>query len=100
MQNFRTLDLAVAFYRQVVGLKLPHHLRDQLLRASSSIALNLGEGRGKPTTRDQLRYFHIAMGSLRESQTALRLAPDIDPSLHALADKLGASLFQLIRNAK
>ena len=43
LKNFRTLDLAVAFYRQVTGLKLPHHLKDQLLRASSSIALNLAE---------------------------------------------------------
>ncbi len=100
MSNFRTLDLAVAFYRQVVGLKLPHHLRDQLLRASSSIALNLAEGRGKPTTRDQLRYFHIAMGSLRESQTALRLASDIDASIVEAADKLGASIFLLIKYAK
>jgi four helix bundle protein len=100
MQNFRTLDLAVAFYRQVTGLKLPHHLKDQLLRASSSIALNLAEGRGKPTSRDQLRYFHIAMGSLRESQAVLLLASDIDPSLSTQADRLGASLFLLIRHAK
>jgi four helix bundle protein len=100
MHNFRTLDLAVAFYRQVTGLNLPHHLKDQLLRASSSIALNLAEGRGKPTSRDQLRYFHIAMGSLRESQAVLLLTSDLEPSLRALADRLGAALFLLIRNSK
>ena len=100
MQNFRTLDLAVAFYRQVVGLKLPHHLKDQLLRAASSVALNLAEGRGKSSHRDQLRYFKIAMGSLRESQTALRLANELDPALFAMADRIGASIFLLIKNAK
>ncbi len=100
MKNFRTLQLAVAFYHSVVGLKLPHHLKDQLLRASSSVALNLAEGRGKPTTRDQLKYFHIAMGSLRESQAVLLLTTDVEPSLKSQADRLGASLFLLIRNSR
>jgi four helix bundle protein len=100
MKNFRTLQLAVAFYRSVTGLKLPHHLKDQLLRASSSIVLNLAEGRGKPTHRDQLRYFHIAMGSLRESQAALLLVPDVEPGVSLQADHLGASLYLLIRHSK
>jgi four helix bundle protein len=100
MQNFRTLDLAVSFYHQVAGLKLPHHLKDQLLRAASSVALNLAEGRGKSSRRDQLRYFQISMGSLRESQTALRLAGGLDPALSLMADRIGASIFLLIKNAK
>lgn len=99
MKNFRTLDLAVTFYRQVATLKLPHHLKDQLLRAASSIALNLGEGRGKPSHRDQLRYFHIAMGSLRESQVALALAGNNDPDIMTIADRLGGSIYLLIKRA-
>src|SRR4051812_43473003 len=74
MQNFKTFQLAVTFYRQARSLKLPRHLHDQILRASSSIALNLAEGRGKPTLKDQLRFFNIAMGSARETQAALILA--------------------------
>jgi four helix bundle protein len=100
MKNFRTLDLAIAFYRQVASLKLPYHLKDQLQRAASSIALNLGEGRGKASRRDQLRYFQIAMGSLRESQVALSLIDGIDPTVKDLADQLGASLYLLIKRAR
>ena len=100
MQNFRTLDLAVAFYRQVVGLKLPHHLKDQLLRAASSVALNLAEGRGKSSHRDQLRYFQIAMGSLRESQTVLLLAMAPSHESHQIADQLAASMYRLLNPKK
>ena len=62
------------FFRSTQNLKLCGALREQLNRAASSIALNLAEGRGKPTVKDQLRFFHIAMGSVRECQAILELA--------------------------
>ncbi|MBX7138295.1 MAG: four helix bundle protein, partial [Oligoflexia bacterium] len=43
------------------------------MRATLSIALNLAEGRGKPTRKDQLRFFSIAFGSVRECQAILIL---------------------------
>ncbi len=95
LKNFRTFHLAVAFYRQVAGLRMPTHLRDQLLRASSSICLNLGEGASKTSTRDQRRFFEIAMCSLRETQTILFLAlPQSHPAV-AEADRLAASMYRL-----
>jgi four helix bundle protein len=100
MKNFRTYQLAVRFYRICLKLKLPLHLSDQLKRASSSIALNLAEGRGKPTIKDQLRFFHIAMGSVRESQSILDLAELESSEAFMLADKLAAHLFLLIKNAR
>ncbi len=42
MRNFRTYDLAVQFYRATKSMELPGHLRSQLLRAASSVVLNLG----------------------------------------------------------
>ncbi|MHC4917158.1 MAG: four helix bundle protein, partial [Planctomycetota bacterium] len=42
------------------------HARDQLLRASQAIALNIAEGNGKATSRDRRRYFEIARGSALE----------------------------------
>jgi four helix bundle protein len=44
MYTFRTYDLAVNFYGLCERMKLKGPLRDQLIRASSSIALNLREG--------------------------------------------------------
>ncbi len=100
MKNFRTYDLAVEFYRQAKTLVLPRHLRDQLLRAASSIALNLAEGRAKPTRPDQLRFFHFALGSLRECQAIFELERLEHTNCGNTLDQLGATLYKLIQKAK
>ena len=73
MKNFRTFNLAVQFYHESNNLLLKGDAKEQLSRASRSIVLNLAEGRGKRTRKDQVRFFHIAMGSLRECQAVLIL---------------------------
>ena len=99
LDNFRTYKLAVNFYRITVGIKLPKHLKDQLDRASSSIALNLAEGRGRSTTKDQKHFFHIAFGSTRECQAILTLLGHTDCQAWDTLDCLAASLYRLIKNA-
>ena len=42
------------------------HARDQWLRASQSIPLNIAEGNGKTAEADRRRYFEIARGSALE----------------------------------
>ncbi len=42
------------------------HARDQLLRASQAIPLNIAEGNGKATSGDRRRYFEIGRGSALE----------------------------------
>ena len=45
---------------------MDRHLRDQLLRASYSIVLNIAEGNGRGTVADRRRFFEIARGSALE----------------------------------
>ena len=98
MENFRTYDLAVAFYHEVKNIKLPMHLRCQLDRAASSISLNLAEGYGRKSIKEQRHFFQISFGSLKECQAILQLADST--CAFATADKLGAHLYKLIQSAR
>ncbi|MGE3260564.1 MAG: four helix bundle protein [Bacteriovoracia bacterium] len=95
LKNVRTYQIAITFHRNCRSVKLPDYLKDQLLRASSSIALNIAEGCGRSTRKDQNRFFFQALGSLRESQAALDLSPQEFPDLVKEADILGAHLYRL-----
>jgi len=46
-------------------------VKDQLDRASESIALNIAEGNGKYTPKDRCRFFDIAHGSALECAAGL-----------------------------
>jgi four helix bundle protein len=97
MQSFRTLDLANEYYRATRNIKLPPHLKDQFLRSSSSVALNLAEGNAKMSRKEKLRFYEIAHGSFRESVAILDLEQINDHKVREIADHLGASLFKLTR---
>lgn len=56
LQKFRCYQLSVQFHLACKGLKLPGYLKDQLLRASSSVALNIAEGSAKLSAAEQRRY--------------------------------------------
>ena len=53
-------------YHLCEELKGHRHAKDQLLRASQAIPLNIAEGNGKATDGDRRRYFEIARGSAME----------------------------------
>ena len=99
LSEFRTYQTALKFYWECEQFKCPRHLKDQLLRASSSVALNLSEGSAKPTAKDRSRFYHIAMGSLRECQTIFDLIRIPGESkIVSLADQLGAQVFKLCKS--
>jgi four helix bundle protein len=98
MKTFRTLELAIEFYQSVRKLELEGHLRDQLLRAPSSISLNLSEGNAKGSINEKRHYFQTAYGSLRECQTIFKLAKIDSQECLTQADRLGAYLYKLVNS--
>ena len=57
-------------YRLCEKLKGNRNAKDQLLRASQAIPLNIAEGNGKGTEGDRRRFFEIARGSALECAAA------------------------------
>ena len=53
LKDFRIYVAAVRFYQLCKPLRLPPHAKDQLLRASSSIGNNVGEGYGRIGEKDK-----------------------------------------------
>jgi four helix bundle protein len=97
VNSFRTLDLAKEYYKATRNLRLSSHLKDQFLRSSSSVALNLAEGNAKMSRKEKLRFYEIAHGSFRESVAILDLEDIKNESVREITDKLGACLFKLTR---
>ena len=99
MNNFRTYNLSILFYKECEKLHVSSCLRNQLTRASSSIALNLAEGNGRKQTNDRKHFFQIALGSARECKAILDLTVNTPKNLILQADVLGAHIYKLIKNA-
>jgi four helix bundle protein len=66
------LQFVVWSYRISKELQgIDRHARDQLLRASQSIPLNIAEGNGRRSSPDRQRFFQIAYGSAVECAAIL-----------------------------
>jgi four helix bundle protein len=89
-------------YRFCETLKGHRNAKDQLLRASQAIPLNIAEGNGKATDGDRRRYFEIARGSALECgaiqdvlQVCGALSPEGNATRKALLDRIVAMLTKL-----
>jgi four helix bundle protein len=89
-------------YRFCESLKGHRNAKDQLLRASQAIPLNIAEGNGKATDGDRRRYFEIARGSALECgavqdvlQVCGALSAEENTSRKALLDRIVAMLTKL-----
>jgi four helix bundle protein len=100
-----SLDFLV-FANQVIEA-LPRgrsHLADQLMRASTSIVLNLAEGAGKHSKPDKRRYYLTARGSATESAALLDVCARLklldDPGHKAGKEMLVRVVSMLIKLAQ
>lgn len=91
-------------YQLCERLKGHGNARNQLLRASQAIPLNIAEGNGKATEGDRRRYFEIARGSALECaavQDVLEmcgaLSPEENMGAKRLLDRIVAMLTKLGR---
>ena len=79
-------------YRLCERLKGQHrNAKDQLLRASQAIPLNIAEGNGKATDGDRRRYFEIARGSALECgavQDVLEVCGTLSPQENVEAKRV------------
>ena len=60
------------------------------------MALNLAEGSGKSSTKDRLRFYEIALGSVRECEAVMEIIGYEGPATQVL-DQLARSVFCLCR---
>jgi len=88
--------MAKSLYQKCKKLPIKGSARDQLLRASLSICLNLAEGSAKQTDKERRRFYYIALGSQREVHCLLEL--EDFQSLVPESDHLGASLYKLTQS--
>ncbi len=82
--QLRVYDQAIELYRECKTAIVPGYLKLQLLRASSSVALHIAEGYGKPTTKDRAR------------RAIIDLEPERLSHFEAKADRLAAGLYKLV----
>jgi four helix bundle protein len=89
-------------YRYCEELKGHRNAKDQLLRASQAIPLNVAEGNGKATAGDRRRYFEIARGSALECgavqdvlQVCGALTAEDNEKAKAMLDRIVAMLTRL-----
>src|SRR3954463_11476005 len=97
LSKFRSYQLAVKLYKDCKLVILPGDLKNQMMRAASSVALNLSEGNGRRTKKDREKYFTYAMASTRELQAMLDLEPESLEHLRDKLDHLAASIYKLRR---
>ena len=90
--------MAKVLYHTCKALPIKGSARDQLLRASLSVCLNLAEGSVKQTDKERRRFYFIALGSQRETHCVLDLE-GYNEALE-LSDQLGASLYCLIQSIR
>lgn len=76
----KSMDLAVEIFKVVKFLPKEelYGLSDQMRRAVVSVPSNIAEGQQRSSTKDYIRFLHIAKGSLGELETQIMLCERLE----------------------
>jgi four helix bundle protein len=76
----RAIQLSVDCYRltQHFPTSELYGLTNQIRRSSVSVPSNIAEGYGRQTKKEYIQFLHIALGSLRELDTQLIIAQEVE----------------------
>ena len=97
LHRFRSYQLSVPFFRLAQGTKAPAYLKNQLMRAASSISLNLCEGSAKSSVADRRRFYLFALGSIRECEAIVELLSPRTNHMKEPVDKLARHVYRLVQ---
>jgi four helix bundle protein len=100
-ERLEVYQLSVTFVSSVFpvieALPSKHSIRDQLNRASTSIALNIAEGNGRYTSKDKCRFFDIAKGSALECAACIDILSQTNLIEEELRDNLKTILGRIVQ---
>jgi len=113
-EDLEVWDKAVDFANEVIRLidginagRKHYRLIEQLEAASTSVSLNIAEGKGRYSKKEFIQFLYIARGSLYETITLLTIFQKnhwINDEqligLRHLADEIGKMLSSLISSIK
>ncbi|NMG23032.1 four helix bundle protein [Brasilonema bromeliae] len=76
----RAVQLAINCYKftRLFPKSELYGLTSQIRRSSVSVASNIAEGYGRRSKQEYIQFLHIALGSLRELDTQLIIAKEVD----------------------
>ena len=95
LAKFKTYQMSLEVYESCQKIKVPSFLKLQLLRAASSVTLNIAEISGRKNTKERQQFFAIALGSLREVKAAIDLSKQGNLILENKIDHIAACLYKL-----
>lgn len=102
----RSVELSVYVYKEMSDCR-DFGLRDQICRASVSIASNIAEGMERDSQKETIRFLHIAKASCAEVRTQLVIAHRVgflnEPKFAELkdnAESISRMLHGLIKSLK
>jgi len=84
-QDLKVWHKAVEFAKEVIQAidefdapRRHYRLIEQLESASTSVAMNIAEGKGRQTTKEFIRFLYIARGSVFEVITLLIILREVE----------------------